>query len=352
MLVQQFMLVFYNTIDVCQRYKNVPGISLIDDHRKLISSNNSMFYDRSETVTGPLSIKNMFPIPELPEQNNLSYEDICYETAKDIANVNKKIRIMWSGGIDSTLIVVSFLKQKLEDRLEIALSYESISENYNFYKNHLLGKVKLIPSTEIKSLFTDDAILVGGEYNDQLLGSNLIPLFSKYYSTEDLFDKFDVDKLKKLFSVKTEKNVDRWIDLYLQTTKKSPVPIESNLDFHWWINFCCKWQGLYYRLASYTTLPVNLNNYQHFFQNEKFQRWAMLNHNQHFSGWKNYKKICKQIIYDFDKDLDYFKNKIKLESLTFVAQKNSFFNYIDDRGNRYTDLPEQEISCNNDFIKQ
>jgi len=339
------MIVFYNTRHFCSTYKNIPGSDLLNDHRILISSNNSMFFDRSETISIPIKMENKFPIPSLPKNFNKTYEEICDNTAKHIIKIsnekNKKIRVMWSGGIDSTLILVSLLKQGVKDQLEVLLSCDSISENQKFYYDHLLGKIDLVPANRMKTLYSSDSILVGGEYNDQLLGSNLLPVFVKYYDPEDLFKKVDRDKILKTFQ-KT-KNSKLWFEIYLEIVKSSPVPIETNLDFHWYINFCCKWQGLYYRLISYFDEIIDPGNYIHFFQNEDFQIWSMLNHSQYFFLWEDYKKIAKSIILDFDKNDFYYNKKIKLESLTFLAQKNSFCNYIDSSGNKLKDLPEEFI---------
>jgi hypothetical protein len=338
------MLVFYNTLDLCSRYKDLPGVDLLNDHRKVIRSNNSMFFDRSETVNIPIKIKNMFPIPKLDQNFKETYEEICNRTVVKIIEraitENKKIRIMWSGGIDSTVILASFLKLGYRESIEVAISIESISENYNFYKNHLLNKVKIIPSADIKSLATNDCLLIGGEYNDQLFGSNLLSRFVKYYNVEDLHEKFDIDKLRTIFSSDESANADQWIENYLLISKSAPVEIKSNLDFHWWINFSCKWQGIYYRLSSYFSQNFDLKNYYHFFQGEEFQQWSLNNRHIKFHKWSDYKKTCKDLIWEFDKDDLYRDKKIKLESLNFIAQKNSFTNYIDIQGNHYFDLPK------------
>jgi hypothetical protein len=338
------MLLFYNTPDLCDRYNHISGVDLINDHRKIIGSNNSMFFDRTETFSLPILIKNQFPIPKVDDSFTKTYEDICNQTAMEIVNKatnsNKKIRVLWSGGIDSTLILATFLKQGHKNLLEVGLSIESIAENYHFYKNHLLGRVALIPATDLRSLASENYILVGGEYNDQLLGSNLLPTFVKYFDVDKLHDKFNIDQLKKVFSSRYTKNVDFWIDVYLSISKKSPVQIKTNLDFHWWINFACKWQGLYYRLASYFPQGYNLKNYYHFFQTEDFQRWSLINHSQPFDRWEDYKRVCKDLIWGFDKNDEYRDKKIKLESLTFLAQKNTFCNYIDEHGRHHQDLPD------------
>lgn len=346
------MIVFYNTRHFCRNYKNVPGADLIDDHRILISSNNSMFFDRSETINIPIKIKNQFPIPNIPKHFNKTYEEICNETAVRLINQskeqNKKIRILWSGGIDSTLILVSFLKIKAHEHIEVMISHESLLENVEFYKSHLLRKVAIIPAYRMKFLYSNDTILVGGEYNDQLLGSNLLPIFVKYYDPKELFSKLDLNKIIKTFRI--NKNIIKWLDIYLEIIKHSPVPIETNIDFHWYINFCCKWQGLYYRLISYFDQIPDIENYTHFFQNEDFQIWSMINHQQHFSYWEDYKKISKTIIREFDNNDNYYNKKIKLESLTFLAQKNPFCNYIDDQGNKFYDLPKEFIDHDSNIL--
>jgi len=346
------MITFYNTKHFCRNYKNVPGCDLIDDHRILISSNNSMFFDRSEIVNLPIKIKNQFPIPSIPKNFNKTYEEICQETAANLIDQskkqNKKIRVLWSGGIDSTLILVNFLKLKAQDHLEVMMSYESILENAAFYKNHLLRKVEIISANRMRFLYSPDKILVGGEYNDQLLGSNLLPIFVKYYNAQDLFSKLDLNKISKTFQ--PNKNLKTWLDIYLEIIKNSPIPIETNLDFHWYINFCCKWQGLYYRLISYFDHVPTFENYTHFFQNDDFQIWSILNHSQYFERWEDYKKISKNIIRDFDNNEDYYMKKVKLESLTFLAQKNSFCNYIDDKGSKLDILPEELIDYNSNIL--
>lgn len=351
-------LSFYNTPDLCKRYSNLNGVELLYDHKELTRTVNGMFHDRTETVNFPLKLKNIFPIPNLPNSFHKTYEEICIETTNTLANKaireNKKIRILWSGGIDSTLILVNFLKLGYDDLLEVAISLESIYENPNFYMNHLIRKnIKLIPATNLKYLSSSDCLLIGGEYNDQLLGSNLIITFEKYFDASELFKPFSKDTLKKVFycdspTIRNKKNIDTWVDAYLEICKKSPVPIESNIDFHWWINFSCKWQGLYYRLSSYFDKTFNLDNYIHFFQTDDFQIWSILNHSQRFNGYQNYKKICRDLIYEYDKNENYRNNKKKIESLFFLAQKNYQFNYIDEKNQSYYDLPKESI--NYDFM--
>jgi PP-loop superfamily ATP-utilizing enzyme len=59
--------------------------------------------------------------------------------------LNKKILLFYSGGIDSTFMVISFLKalskQDVKDKLVIAMSLDAIHENPNFYHNIFLPKI-------------------------------------------------------------------------------------------------------------------------------------------------------------------------------------------------------------------
>lgn len=347
-------LSFYNTADLCSRYSELNGVELLQDHKQLLRTNNSMFHDRTETVTLPLKIKNLFPIPTMPNRFTKSYEEICAETTMRIADQairgSKKIKILWSGGIDSTLIIVNFLKLGFGDLLEVALTLESIHENPEFYMEHLLkGGIKLVPANDLKSLSRPGYIVVGGEYNDQLFGSNLIIAFEKYFDSEELFKPFDRKTLLSVFNcdkdkMRNEKSLDVWIDAYTEICKKSPAPIETNFDFHWWINFSCKWQGLYYRLFSYFDQRFDANDYIQFFLNDDFQLWSIFNIAKRFDGYQNYKRICRDLIFEFDKNKQYKNNKKKIESLFFLAQKNRQFNYICEFNNFYSDLPNGSIN--------
>ena len=142
--------------------------------------------DRSGTLTQPIkqAIYDRCRLPVL-EDRAYSYEECCDRRARELwdlsTELGKPIGILWSGGIDSTGIVVSFLRNfslaELKSRVKIIISMESILENKNFYTNHILPNFEFVNSEYLPWLFDGSMLIISGELNDQLFGSDLISKF-------------------------------------------------------------------------------------------------------------------------------------------------------------------------------
>jgi hypothetical protein len=72
--------------------------------------------DRTGNIQMPydFAIYDDFKMPAPDSAFNLDYQECCYIRTKEIIAIsdrkNLPIRILWSGGIDSTLIIVNFIK--------------------------------------------------------------------------------------------------------------------------------------------------------------------------------------------------------------------------------------------------
>jgi len=157
----------------------------------LINLNVSLV-DRCDKISNPYTFHNYFPMPEVPAGFNKSYKEICIERAGQLIahskNLNKPIVILYSGGIDSTAVVISFLLATEDtSNITIALNTASIQENPNFYYSHIRGKFNLLPSERTLDLLTGEYIMVGGEFNDQLFGSDIMGEYQKLFPVEQLF---------------------------------------------------------------------------------------------------------------------------------------------------------------------
>lgn len=58
------------------------------------------------------------------EQNKQSFEDCMFETAQSIANDGRTIDLFWSGGLDSTAILIAFNELGLEKQLRLIIGGE------------------------------------------------------------------------------------------------------------------------------------------------------------------------------------------------------------------------------------
>lgn len=327
--------------------------------------------DRTSTLKLPVH-QSVYEQCRLPEyvQTSISYQECCDERAKQIydlsVELDKPIGIMWSGGIDSTGIVVSFLRNysmdDLRKRIKIIMSNQSIAENPEFYSRFILPNFPFVSSETMPWLFGGDMIIVTGEFNDQLFGSDMIRgLLLK--DKEMVSKKIDKDYMLNFVDDKIN---DRFISETLcnsiyETSEKHGIRLEKNADWFWWFNFCYKWQNVHFRVYCLTmpnyTHKINKDwdkkYLHHFYQTDNFQLWSMNNPQvRNFDTWSEYKKEAKELIFQFDKNERYLKTKIKSASLYSIFWARILNECVTDEFEiieRFN--PEDYYNPNNDFKK-
>lgn len=299
---------------------------------------SSPLIDRTNTLVSGVDFEILDALDEF-EKNGKSFGEICVERAVFIARraikENKKIQVLWSGGIDSTLALVSLYREleKREElrRLEILLSQESIEEFTSFFYEIIEPKLKFVLfNPPIYKYLDVDKIIVTGEHGDQIFGSDKAQHF---VITKQAFRPFEevlpYAMARKLGSTKS---VDAVIKFLAPQIKKSPVEIKTLFDYFWWMNFSLKWQHVSLRMI-YSTENIQLalnENIIHFFSAKNFQNWSILNHKYKIkSSWKSYKYIAKECIFDFHRDENYLINKEKEQSLKdAIITQTDFITFI------------------------
>jgi hypothetical protein len=290
-------------------------------------------------------------MPELTS-TTLTFSDCATLRAIAIWNhavaTNRKIGILWSGGIDSTAVMSSFIKNysmsELKDRLYVLTSTDGIRENPNFYKNFILPNFKIVSSEYLPWQFEQDDVLVTGELNDQLFGSDLMKVYLRINQAKVANAKLDKDHIIAYFDafINNIKVTLVMVNAIYMSAAKVGVDLETNLDFFWWYNFCFKWQAVNFRvyaLAMPRLIPDITQQWHsdhmfHFFQSPEFQLWSMNNPQiRHITDWKNYKQKAKDYIFELDKNEDYLVNKIKKPSLFTVFHHRKMNQGIDSNFN-------------------
>lgn len=371
-------MIWYNSIDIFHQhrgkffndYKDKPGFETFRHMFGFFAANFSLT-DRTNAITTPVHTQ-LLPQCALPEFKKVDYdfEELCNNRARHLllhcGMTNRKLVVMYSGGIDSTMIMVSLLKvatlQQLKEQVIVILNQQSIAENPNFYRNYIYSKLTTDSSNNLGAYLGNDKYLtINGEGGDQLFGSALNAYF---FSAPDKGPDF-------VFSEPTtEKVIDvfnKWSDDMEATTKiitaldkvvaASPIPITTMYHYFWWINFALKWQSVYARTAAYTTPRYQATlkfeeNFTTFFHFPEVQLWAMNNTDKFIKDdWKTYKYHMKDIIYDFNKDADYRDNKLKVGSLQYVIALMPLAKCIDTNNKFYFDkYPANIWNMENDFV--
>jgi hypothetical protein len=358
-----------NKSEFLQKYGDYPGINNFKNFLFFLGKNIT-FYDRTNTIKSPFNIK-LLPGFELPtyEKTTISYGECCELRAKQLLEhaekTNRELCIFYSGGIDSTCVVVSMLKVATKSQkklINIMMSFESYCENKDFYENYISNNLKIIPSHSFVNTIGDPKyICVTAEGNDQLFGSWMMQqLIIRYGEKEIVHDELTHSKLMKYLNSpsNTLQQTEHYVNLLEQITLNAPVKIDTMSKFLWWCNLTLKWQCVYFRILSLVSAKTRMyvkpeDNYFMFFSTKEFQLWSMNNSDEHiYDTLKTYKYICKEYIFDFDKNENYKLNKIKIGSLPKICNRKPMAMAIDSNMNYYDIVPDSELllNKNNSFI--
>jgi uncharacterized CHY-type Zn-finger protein len=339
-------LLYYNPHRLNQpASQRLPGIRRFSQLFAVIDRTISLV-DRTHTLTLPVGVHSLFPLPALIPLAR-TFEDLCNERAVELLRraeaLNVRLYVFWSGGIDSTLVLVSLLKNATPRQLTnlvVLMSQESISEYPKFYNEYIRGKLQVDSSVMFPYLLGGRHLVVNGEHNDQLFGSDMVGKLVVRFGAEVMHRPYDRDLFFRFFdgNINDRDATNFSLDRFEQLRAAAPVPITTNYLHLWWISFAMKWQAVFMRTLAYTS-PRQVSNidlgylntyYAPFYCTDAFQLWSMTNLDQKIKDkWSTYKWVCKDIIYDFTKDADYRDNKIKRGSLYFLLLQQTPYYFID-----------------------
>jgi hypothetical protein len=302
-------------------------LEIFSEFFKIVSS--SWIVDRTEETKLPFrtNVLNDHKLNYV-SQNTLSLDDACQHAVEKYKNITTPIYVLWSGGIDSTLILVSFLKYGFDkSKIIVACNFDGIKENYNFYKNFILPNFKVIAS-EMLIQQLDSGTLINGDPADALLGIDLSLGIFKKYGSEYLLKPCSREVITEYFinSGLSHQAANCWYDYYISSINFSPRQIVTVQDFSWWITFNHRWQTANEKLKTRIKSSVN---YCRFFDSEHFQNWAINKSNTTITRLQDFKYDYQKIIFDYTKDQEYFYKKIKLSSASFTFGSQPYAAILD-----------------------
>lgn len=255
--------------------------------------------------TLPLDIDHQIPSDT---SKTVSLEDCITNSVNRIKELDKELRLLWSGGIDSTLVFYSLLRESIP--FSVVLNEDSKLEHpilYNKIVEGVFPDVSVIHTKKVLELSdSPDVCYITGELGDQMCGSSLYERYSKE---------------------KRDGSYERFLDArIIRMTKDSVVSVLGDQDFTtaeyiWAVSFIFKFGGVALRMKIQgRDIPLH-----HFFNSDTFQIWAIQNYktNTSFVEWKDYKIPFKTYIYEQDGNEDYFINKTKEPSLKNASLINS-----------------------------
>ena len=305
---------------------------------------------RTHALDTPWSIHTLSPIPNI-DQGCADFTTVMDSIVSDycvkIENCNKQVYINWSGGIDSTAIVVAFLKnanRAVLEKITVLCNSNSINENPYFYYRFIepVFNVAETYSVSINEDNYNDLIMLDGEFGDQCFyGHDYIYqlALSKQFDLlrgpwKDSIEHCVIKESRN--SIADDNTVKFAMELIVESIGYSPIEIVSLYDFLWWTQFNFKWNENAVRKLSMFTGNLSPNKREYFyknnilrvFDNPLMQQWSMLTVVRRACMLEyDIKYDVKKYIYKFDHNDLYFAHRTKIHSGQYWSNESLNFGY-------------------------
>jgi hypothetical protein len=263
---------------------------------------NGNIGDRTGTFSG--RYKLITPaIPSIPNNFSKSFEDICNERAVQLVNTGKTLLVTWSGGIDSTCVLISLLKA-VNDTSQIKVLFEgrAIEENPTFYNNHIKDNLahEVLDNYWVYSCTPGpNELLITGDNIGQIFGM----------SATSFMENRNDSWIPHIKSKMAPQRFEFFMEKTIPQFAKCPFEIQTIFDLYWWISFSLRWTHSQTRILRYNTTYTKemYERIVSFYGTDDFQIWSLLNHDKKIKDTaETYKYVMKDIIFDYDGNQDYY----------------------------------------------
>ena len=314
---------------------NLQKINGFTNHNHLVDINavfstypHGDIVDRTSTVPNPFKFK--IQRPWIIPTSYRSFDHVMEHRVNEYLAQDQLLNLCWSGGHDSTSLVIAFLKHAPNlDQLRILYSPHSIYENREFFEflqtqYPQLEMLDISGEVYLTTQFEGHVITGhgGDEFTASLDGSfvDKIGIDALYGSWQDYFHKAgqsqDLIDFAEMYFAKSGKSINtvleaRWC--YYSLAKSQIYAITDN--------------SFLANQASYTEQSMS-----GFFECEEFENYMYHNTDQILDrryGYLGYKQFLKEYIYEFDKNENYYTNAGKQNSIQFSAYINKKIRLLD-----------------------
>ena len=268
-----------------------------------------------------------FPIPAY-NFNALSFEEATNSRVQAVIahaeTNNLPVVVMWSGGIDSTLILSAVIKhfpKALLARVVVSMSNASYIENPFFFNAFIKDKLQY---SSIHEYDYTNAIILHGDPADPIwIQGNILHIHAVHPDAYKLSLKDNKELLIKWLLMSTSYTEDYLVWLYeyvLNDYTPENITLETFEDFYWWLNFNYNFSGQVLQHVGSATSPnlaLFLKNFYPWYASDEYQLWSIHNRNKDvkYAGTaSSYKLAAKDYIFSLDKNQHYRDYKTKSNS--------------------------------------
>ena len=254
-------------------------------------------------------------------------ESILVNRASEIIKSNQKIYFWWSGGIDSTAALISFiLAGANKEQITVVCNFDSIKEFPSFYYNHILGKFPILASELMMQKLKYQRItdkIISCEHGDLMYGQDLGMIMYDLFGPEYLKKPLNRENVVHFFQTAgmNHRASQCWYDIFTHNLDLSPRPIKNMYDFSWWSGNNWRWQWALEKVRMRTEVNPDIST---FYSEDQLQSWSAFHRQYDIVKKSDFKKEFKDFIFQFTKDKIYYDTKIKYASATIYYAADSY----------------------------
>jgi hypothetical protein len=240
--------------------------------------------------------------------SDITFHDAMMIRTQDILSRNKNIKMLWSGGIDSTVILTYLMNHATGlDQITVYYTPESIAENPHYMEYIDKFGVRTVRLDQAwQDLFAADDLIVTGGHGDTICAQPNVYFYDNY---RDWFPRPWQDFLK----FRNFNQAD--IDLLSNKLSDFPMPIKTLSELHWWIQNCITGQYWTCHYKKYNLENIGADATVPFFDCYAFDQWSQshfktINYTTPFSLKEEYRRAINA----YWPNEEYFKTKVKVNS--------------------------------------
>lgn len=231
--------------------------------------------------------------------------------------------IMWSGGIDSTVIVAAILRNFPSgdfSNIKICCTSGSIYENPRFFVDHILPNFEVIITPDMAKVYEVDGISIIQGDPGMIWGMDYFNLKLQNYGCSELMWQDNKDQVISILSDGPSISIDycNWMyNALAENIFSTGLPIETLTDWFWWVAFNHMWGAVNLMdinmfMPRSSANSKTLNKKINWFASDGYQQWIIWN-------FKNFKRRIdktdlKEYIHTVANDEYYLKFKRKIRS--------------------------------------
>lgn len=289
----------------------------------------NLYNELGETEKLALEYKSADPV---------DIKEVIDQRAQTILENHDRVTVSWSGGVDSTVVVTSLLKNGLNPKNLTILASSSSEEEYPFFYKYLhdIG-VQYIESETVSANFdkVEEGALVTGWCADQLFGSNIHIRNLDWYNLPWI-EGVALAFKDRGYEVKSAE-LEQIREAFTEYSKIFGVGMEQFCEFAFLFNFGIKWSYVSQETKMTVTKQSIRNRIYNFFDTVEFQHFALQNYSTIRERNPNrflkyYKRPLKEYIYSFTNDDYYFRKKGKKNSWALTSDKLTSVGVLDTDG--------------------